>query len=157
MEKPASDYRTEVERHGVIAFVPGGNSMWPMLKNRGQSVIVTKKENRLKKYDVALYQRENGMFVLHRVIEPIEDGYIMCGDSQFTLEKVEESQVFGVMEGFYHRKKYVNANDVKYLGRVECWYKRKKWRKLRLKTFFFSQRVKNKLKRIFSIRKKTNG
>ncbi len=158
MDKTTSyDYKTELEKHGAIAFVPGGNSMWPMLKNRKQSVIVTKKEKRLKKFDVALYQRDNGMFVLHRVIEPISGGYIMCGDSQFTLEKIEEAQVFGVMEGFYRGKKYISITDKNYCSRVQRWYKRKKWRKLRLKIFYFSQRVKNKLKRIFSARKKTNG
>ena len=27
-----SDYKTELEKNGAIAFVPGGNSMWPTLK-----------------------------------------------------------------------------------------------------------------------------
>ena len=144
-----SDYKTELEKNGAIAFVPGGNSMWPTLKNRGQSVIVKKKSERLKKFDVALYQRYNGAFVLHRVIEPVKDGYIICGDSQFTLENVKEEQVFGVMEGFYRGKKYIVCTDKKYCKEVERWYKRKNWRKFRLKCFFFWQRVKNKLRRIF--------
>lgn len=145
-----SNYKVELEKNGAIAFVPGGNSMWPTLKNRGQSVIVKKKSERLKKFDVALYQRYNGTFVLHRVIEPVKDGYIICGDSQFTLENVKEEQVFGVMEGFYRGKKYIACTDKKYCKEVSRWYKRKNWRKFRLKCFFFGQRVKNKLRRIFS-------
>jgi hypothetical protein len=144
-----SNYKVELEKNGAIAFVPGGNSMWPTLKNRGQSVIVKKKSERLKKFDVALYQRNNGAFVLHRVIEPVKDGYIICGDSQFTLENVKEEQVFGVMEGFYRGKKYIACTDKKYCKEVSRWYKRKNWRKFRLKCFFFGQRVKNKLRRIF--------
>lgn len=144
-----SDYKSELDKHGVIAFVPGGNSMWPTLKNRGQSVVVKRKEDRLKKYDVALYVRDNGSFVLHRVMKVVDGGYVICGDSQFVYENVKEEQVFGVMEGFYQGKKYVECSDLKYRKKVENWFKRKKIRKIRLKFFFFFQRIKNKLKRIF--------
>lgn len=148
-EEKISNYKTELERNGVLAFVPGGNSMWPILKNRGQSVIVMPKTEKLKRHDVALYQRKDGAFVLHRVMEPKDFGYIICGDSQYTLEKVYEDQVFGVMSGFYRGKKYIECSDEKYKREVENWYGRKTRRKIRLNFFFFRQRVKNKLKRIF--------
>ena len=144
-----SDYKIELERNGALAFVPGGNSMWPTLKNRGQSVIVKLKKERLKAFDVALYQRADGMFVLHRVMSVIDGGYIICGDSQFVLEKVKEEQVFGVMSGFYRGKKYISCDDEKYNRQVRRYFKRKRIRKLRIKAFFFGQRVKNKLGRIY--------
>ena len=144
-----TNYNSELEKNGILAFVPGGNSMWPTLKNRGQSVVVLIKKEKLKRFDVALYLRDNGTFVLHRVMEPTEWGYIICGDSQFTLEKVREDQVFGVMEGFYRGKKYIDCKDKKYIKEVERWFRRKRIRKLRLKWFFFRQRVINKLKRIY--------
>lgn len=150
METLKSDYRTELNRNGVIAFVPGGNSMWPILKNRGQSVIVKVKTERLKVFDVAFYERKNGTFVLHRVMEVVDGGYIMLGDSQFEKERVKEEQVFGVMQGFYHGKKYVETTSPKYLKKVERWHARKRRRKIKLKAFYFTQRLKNKLKRIFS-------
>lgn len=149
VEESPSDYRTELNKNGVLAFVPGGNSMWPTLKNRGQSVIVLPKTEKLKRYDVALYQRFDGAFVLHRVMEPKEFGYIICGDSQYALEKVREEQVFGVMTGFYRGKKYIDCKDEKYIKEVENWYGRKTRRKIRLKWFFFRQSVKNKIKRMF--------
>ena len=144
-----SDYKTELLKNGILAFVPGGNSMWPTLKHRGQSVVVLVKTEKLNRFDVALYQRKDGAFVLHRVMEPTEWGYIICGDSQFTLEKVYEEQVFGVMTGFYRGKKYIDCKDEKYKREVERWYRRKKLRKLRLKWFFFRKRVRNKLARIY--------
>ncbi len=152
MEKAlgSAAYKSEVERLGVIAFVPNGVSMWPMLKNHGQSVVVEKKTSRLKKYDVAFYTRESGACVLHRVMEVTDDGYVMCGDSQFLLEKIKEEQVFGVMTGFYEKDEYVSANSEKYLKKVEKYYKRKLLRKIRVKSFMFVWRVKNKLKRIFN-------
>ena len=147
-----TDYKTEIERNGVIGFVPGGNSMWPTLKNRGQSVVVKKKTEKLKRYDVAFYQRAGGAFVLHRVMMPTEDGYIMCGDSQLVYEVVKEEQVFGVMEGFYSGEKYVECTNPEYMRKVERWFKQRQIRKFVLKMFYLWQRVKNKLKRIFKVK-----
>ena len=149
-----TDYKTQIEKNGVIAFVPGGNSMWPMLKHRKQSVIVQKKDGRLKKFDVGFYQRDNGAFVLHRVMQVVDGGYVMCGDSQFTLEKVREDMVFGVMTSFYVGKKCIDTNNAEYRNKVERWYGNERKRKRKLKRFYFWQRVKNKLKRIFGRLKK---
>jgi len=141
-----SDYKTELEKNNVIAFVPGGNSMWPILKNRGQSVIVERKTQRLKPLDVAFYTRANGAFVLHRVMEVKEDGYVMCGDSQLRHEPVLEENVFGVMTAFYDKDKLVSVTDERYVKRVKKWYGKKIRRKIRLKFFY----LKNRIKRLFS-------
>lgn len=145
-----SNYKIEIEKNGVIAFVPRGNSMWPILKNKGQSVIIHKKteKDKITRFSVIFYERSNGALVLHRVLGFCEQGYIVCGDSQFDLEKVKDEQIFGVMEGFYSGKKYIEATDKAYLNRVEKWYKRKTLRKIRLKCFNFKNRVISKLKRI---------
>ncbi len=148
-----NDYKAKLCENNVIAFVPGGNSMWPTLKHKGQSVVVQAKKERLNKFDVALYVRGQNTFILHRVIEVLDDGYVMCGDSQFTLEKVTEDQIFGKMVGFYRGKKYIDASDDKYTKQVEKWYKKSTCRKIRIKFFFFRQKVKNKLKRIFGGKK----
>ncbi len=148
------DYKAKLNENKILAFVPSGNSMWPTLKNKGQSVVVKAKEERLEKFDVALYVRGQNIFVLHRVMEVLDDGYLMCGDSQFSLEKVLEDQIFGVMIGFYRGKKYVESSDEKYKKKVQKWYKKKTYRKIRVKFFFLRKRIVNKLKRIFGGKKK---
>ena len=146
-EEKCCDYVAELVKNGVIAFVPSGNSMWPTLKNKGQSVIVQAKKERLKPMDVALYRRADGKNVLHRVIKVVNDGYIICGDSQFVLENVREDQVYGVMTGFYRGKKYVETSDPAYVKKVEKWYAKKRTRKFRVKTFFFFVGLKSLPKR----------
>jgi len=148
------DYKAKLNENKKLAFVHSGNSMWPTLKNKGQSVVVKAKEERLEKYDVALYVRGQNTFVLHRVLEVLDSGYMMCGDSQFTLERVTEDQIFGKMIGFYRGKKYIDCNDEKYKKQVENLYKRKKLRRFRVKFFFLRKSVINKLKRIFGGKKK---
>ena len=51
-EQSNCDYEKELVKNGVIAFVPSGNSMWPTLKHRKQSVIVKLKTEKLKKLKV---------------------------------------------------------------------------------------------------------
>lgn len=140
-----NDYAAELQKTGAIAFVPSGVSMWPTLKNRGQTVIVTAKKERLKRYDVALFIRRDGKYVLHRVMEPKEGGYIICGDSQFVTENVKEEQVIGVMEGFYRGKKYISCEDEAYKKEVEEWFAKKTRRKIKLKVFYFFRGVRGKL------------
>lgn len=140
-----NDYAEELKKTGAIAFVPSGVSMWPTLKNRGQTVIVTAKKERLKRYDVALFVRRDGKYVLHRVMEPKEGFYIICGDSQFVTENVKEEQVIGVMEGFYRGKRYISCSDEDYKKEVEEWFAKKTRRKIKLKVFYFFRGVRGKL------------
>lgn len=154
------DYVSELVKNGVIAFVPKGNSMWPTLKSRKQSVIVKTKTERLSPMDVALYKRDCGTNVLHRVIKTVEGGYIMCGDSQFVLEKVAEENVFGVMTAFYRGKRCIEVTDQDYVESVKRLYANEKRRKLRVKMFFFRQNLltlpKRAWRKLFG-RKKIKG
>ena len=152
-EKNKSSYQEQLQENNQIAIVPKGNSMWPTLKHQGQSVIVGAKKERLREFDVALYVRGQNEFILHRVLKVLTDGYLMCGDSQFVLEKVSEDQIFGVMLGFYRGKKFIDSNDPKHIKKVKNWYKKKAYRKFRVKLFFFKDRVKRKLKGIFRRKK----
>ena len=97
--------------------------------------------------DVALYHRENGRNVLHRVIAATDTGYIMCGDSQFVKELVSEDNVYGVMVGFYRGKRYIETTEAEYIEQVKSWYGNEKKRKFRVKVFFFFNRLKNLPKR----------
>lgn len=149
MAESKTDYIEELNKNGVIAFVPKGNSMWPTLKNKKQSVIVQKKTEKLRAMDVALYRRENGSNVLHRVIKPTEYGYIMCGDSQFVFEKVNEENVYGVMTGFYKGKRYVDVKNAAYIAKVKRWFKNEKLRRFCVKTFYMFENAKSLPKRVW--------
>ncbi len=146
-----SDYREALNKNGMLAFVPGGNSMWPTLKNRHQAVVVIKKEEgkRLKEFDVAIFVRPDGKYVLHRIMEVLPKGYVFLGDSCLEPEFIMEENVLGVMTGFYKGKKFIEVTDKKYIKKVKRWFKRKRYRKFVLKLFFLSRGVKRRLKRLF--------
>ena len=141
----------ELSNRGKISFVPTGNSMWPTLKNGRQSVVIVKKTERLSPYDVALYIRSDGKAVLHRVVSVTERGYIVCGDSLFTEERVEESSVIGVLEGFCRGKKYIDARSEKEKKKSEKWFLKKGKRKFLTGCFFFFGKWGTRIKKLFTL------
>ncbi len=144
------DYKTELNKNGVIAFVPGGTSMWPTLKHAKQSVVVLPKTERLKEMDVALYLRKDGTYVLHRVVGILQDGYVFMGDGLDSKEKVLEEQIVGVMAGFYRGKRYIDVLDENYIKEVKKLYSNDKKRIKRVKAFRARKAFFYKIKRIIT-------
>lgn len=104
--------------HGKYIGPTVGISMLPMLKNRRDTIVVLPKTERLKRLDVALYKRGDA-YILHRVLQPIEGGYIIRGDNCYSDEKVPEEAVFGVLSEFFRKGKHYTCDDKKYLQYVE--------------------------------------
>ncbi len=153
----AKDLREQLDKSGSIAFVPSGDSMWPIIKNKSKTVLITKKQNRLCVYDVGMFERKNGRVVLHRVKEVLPNGYIFQGDSQMESEEVLEDMVFGVFKGYFTKKSFVGADEEKFIKRVKKWIEKRDNNCLRLKLFKFRKRVKAKLKRMLKIKEEQNG
>lgn len=91
----------ELAAHGHSFFQTVGDSMEPLLHNRRSTVVIQAKQGRLKPYDVALYRRPSGEYVLHRVLRVLENGYLIRGDNRIWKETVPEEWILGVMTGYY--------------------------------------------------------
>ncbi|MBS7298307.1 MAG: S24/S26 family peptidase [Eubacteriales bacterium] len=105
----------QIATGGSVRFSPKGTSMLPMLRQNIDSVVLVKANRKLKKYDLPLYRRENGQFVLHRVVGVKNDSYTMCGDNQYVYEYgIKDEQILAIMEGFYRGDSYVSSTDKKY-------------------------------------------
>ena len=83
-----------------VRFAPRGDSMRPMLRPGLDSVVLSPPPEQLRKYDLPLYRRDDGHYILHRVIEAGE--VCTCiGDNQFCPEPgVRRDQIVGVVTGF---------------------------------------------------------
>ena len=104
---PASEPRKiedVLAAEGFYLGPPVGVSMWPMLRNRHDVMMVVPAARELRRYDVALYRRGE-KYVLHRVVGHYENGsekgYVICGDNCVTLEYIPRENVLGVLSGFY--------------------------------------------------------
>ncbi len=104
-----------LEQNGFYSFFPTGTSMMPLIVQGKDSAIVKAKNGRLRKYDIALYKRKNGVYVLHRVVQVKKDCYTMCGDHQYKYEYgVCEDQVLGVLTELYKDGEPVDLDGKEY-------------------------------------------
>lgn len=101
-----------------FTFSPRGISMLPMLKGGRDTVTLSPIRGELRKYDLALYRRPNGQFILHRIVKTGKT-YTCVGDNQFYLEKgVEASWFIAVVTSFRRDGKAYSSDQLSY--RVYC-------------------------------------
>ena len=105
-----------------VKFAPKGMSMLPMLRQGRDSVILSPLPEKLKKYDLPLYRRENGQFVLHRVIR-VGETYTCMGDNQFTAEPgLGREQMIGLVTAFCRDEKQIPVTALGYLIYCRVWH-----------------------------------
>lgn len=105
-----------------VKFSPRGTSMLPMLRQGRDSVTLSPLRGRLGKYDLPLYQRENGQFVLHRVVE-VGETYTCVGDNQFGLEKgLRHEQMIAVVTAFEREGKEHRVDGTGYRLYCRAWH-----------------------------------
>lgn len=111
-----------IKEQGMLVCTTAGTSMYPMLRNRRDTIIVKPYEGRLKKYDVPLYKCGN-RYILHRIVEVRPDSYVICGDNCERKEYgITDEQILGVLTGFYRGSKQVNMDSWQYkmYSRIAC-------------------------------------
>lgn len=140
-----STIEKELDRAGRILQTTVGDSMEPMLRNRENVVVLEKTEGILKKYDLPLYKRPNGQYVLHRIIKVRKNDYIICGDNRRKSEIVPHEWVIAVAVGYYKNGNFISVNNENYLKYLKTLGIRRK--KLWLRSLL--KRIKGKLKRFF--------
>ncbi|MBR5314842.1 MAG: S24/S26 family peptidase [Clostridia bacterium] len=112
--KATTDYREILEKDGVLAQLPVGFSMYPMLRQKHDTVVIEKINEKPKENDVVFYQKDNGKYVLHRVIKVEKEGYIIRGDNCFFNEyDIKDRHILGILKGFYRGEKYVDCQTNK--------------------------------------------
>lgn len=98
---------------GMYVSTTSGVSMYPMLRDRRDTIVVTPTQERLKKYDVALYRRGNS-YVLHRVIKVLPDSYVIRGDNCALKEYVPDSSVLGKLTEVWREDKKLDMQGAPY-------------------------------------------
>jgi len=113
-----------------VRFSPRGTSMLPMLRQGVDSVVLSPLPEKLKKYDLPLYQRENGHYVLHRIVD-VGDTYTCVGDNQFALETgLTHHQMIAVVSSFRRGDREYTVKDLRYRLYCRCWHYSRLLRKL---------------------------
>lgn len=118
-----STYEEELRKHGRLIYTNVGTSMLPFLRQRRDLLIIEPRpEGRCKKYDVVLYKRPDGKYVLHRILKVRKDSYVICGDNRRVREfGVPDEWIFGILTGVIRDGKQINVTDPQYRLYVHLW------------------------------------
>ena len=94
-----------------VRLGPKGTSMLPMIRQRRDSVLISPLPKKLKKYDLPLYQRDNGQYVLHRIVK-VGQTYTCIGDNQYVYETgVRHDQMIGLVTGLYREEEFHSTSQ----------------------------------------------
>ena len=115
-------FREQLASGATVRFAPRGISMLPMLRQGTDSVVLSSVPQKLKKYDLPLYRRDDGKYILHRIVK-VGETYTCIGDNQFVFEHgLRRDQMIGIVTGFYRGEKFCSVQAYSY--RLYCclWY-----------------------------------
>ncbi len=114
--------RQELSDGRSVRFAPRGISMLPMLRQGLDTVTISPLPQKLKKYDLPLYQRDDGKYILHRIVR-VEDTYTCIGDNQFEEETgVRHDQMIGLVTEFTRGEKPVSVENWCYRLYCRIWH-----------------------------------
>ena len=107
--------------NGKIRLTVTGMSMYPLLRNRLDSVLL-KKANEIKKYDILLYTREDGSYVLHRAVKINENTVDIIGDGESRIEKdASKEKIIAFVEEIKRGKRIIKTNSLLYKLYCRVW------------------------------------
>ena len=101
--------------HRVRYFHFRGVSMLPMLRQGIDSVELAPLPERLKKYDLPVYQYPSGKYVMHRILKVRKDDYVLCGDNRWMREfGVKDEWIIGILTAVIRDGKTIPVTDRRY-------------------------------------------
>ena len=134
-------FRERLAAGQKIQFSPRGVSMLPMLRQGKDSVVLSPLPEKLKKYDLPLYQRDDGKYILHRIVKTGET-YTCIGDNQYRYEPgVRRDQMIALVTAFTRDGREISVNSPIYRLYCILWHHSRGLR-------YFLHRVVNRLRRM---------
>lgn len=124
LEESGASLSEQLAAQGFLVSTTVGMSMYPMLRNRRDRVVILPIESgrRLRRWDLPLYLRADGKYVLHRVIAVKRDGYVIRGDNTYQKEYVRDAQLLGVVSEFYRGERHVRCSSRLYRTYAALWH-----------------------------------
>ncbi len=112
-----------LQNDGSFSLTITGTSMYPFIVGGRDKVTLSPIVKRLRKNDLPLYRRENGAFVLHRIVKVEKDGtYTCCGDHQWQLEKgLRQEQMIALATAYVRKGKVLTNRNILYRAYRTVW------------------------------------
>ena len=106
----------------TVRYLPfRGVSMLPMLRQGKDMVEIAPLPEKLKKYDLPVYQYPSGKVVMHRIVA-VKDGHYLClGDNTYAYETIYPHQLIAVVTAFKRGDKRISVEDPRYRAYARVW------------------------------------
>jgi hypothetical protein len=122
MNKDVSTFEEVLQKQGRLVYKNVGDSMMPLIRQNRDLLIIEKPTGRLKKYDVPLYKRDSGQYVLHRILKVRDSDYVICGDNRWKKEYgITDRHIIGVLTGIIRDGVELSVTDRRYQRYVHLW------------------------------------
>lgn len=117
------DLEKLLKEGNIIQIRPQGYSMYPLfIPGRDEALIEAAESSLLRKGDVALYRRDQGVLVLHRICRIDASGFYMVGDNQYEIEgPLRQDQIKGKLIGFIRNGKVFSVRNPFYRLLSSLW------------------------------------
>lgn len=130
--------RERLSMGNKVRYLPfAGRSMLPMLRMGKDSVELAPLPEKLKKYDLPVYQYPSGKYVMHRVVAVKDTHYVCLGDNTWSYETIYPEMLVGVVSAFKRGEKRIEVDAFGYrlYSRIwvalfpvrKCLYRGKRW------------------------------
>ena len=117
-----STFEEVLAKNGKLIYTNVGDSMMPLIRQDKDLLVIEPVHGRLKKYDVPLYRRDSGQYVLHRILKVRQEDYVICGDNRWKKEYgITDRHIIGILTGIVRDGKTIPVTDKKYLLYVHVW------------------------------------
>ena len=102
-----------------VRYLPfQGVSMLPMLRQGKDRVELGPLPEKLKKYDLPVYQIPSGKYLMHRILKVTPTHYLCLGDNTLEYETILPEQMIGVVTAFERNGKRIEVSNPLY--RLYC-------------------------------------
>ena len=118
-----STFEEEIAHNGFLLYRNVGDSMLPLIRQGKDLLLIARKpQGRLNKYDVPLYRRDSGQYVLHRILKVRKNDYVLCGDNRWRREiGITDRHIIGVLTAVIRDGQKLPVTDQRYRLNVHLW------------------------------------
>lgn len=115
--------RELVEQGHSVSMLISGSSMNPFLCHHRDVIYFEKPERALKNGDMVFYQRENGQYVMHRIVKVRKNGeFELVGDAQTCIEHgVRREQIFALVTRVKRKGREIAPGDFWWFFFARIW------------------------------------
>jgi len=143
-----------IESGKSVRIMVTGMSMYPFLREGIDSVELTKPNyQKLRRGDIVLIVRDNGQYIMHRVLKKEKDCFYIVGDAQQWVEgPLRPDQLFASVTAVWRKEKYIDCSRVWWRMLTGIWMYLLPFRYIIIKSYIRIRKIAQKL----NIRKDAN-